>query len=105
MRDSEGKLVKFVRFSVVHYTKGERRKGNKPKPENLELLPVAIYAIRNEESKLKFARGTTPDYINPPIGAQRVYKTIYDDAPLRVFVYANSGVVSGWHHEKKDATH
>lgn len=68
-----------------------------PKPENLEYLPVAVLAVRKGARTLKFPRGTTPDYLNPPRGTQAVYSLPFEGGVLRVYAYANSGLVSGWH--------
>ena len=100
IKDGEGQGVRFDRFARDHYEKGLRRKDNQPKPENLELLPVAIYAVRHGECTLKFPKGTTPDYLNPPKGTQRVYSMQYGRERMKVYVYVDSGKVSGWHTEK-----
>jgi hypothetical protein len=97
MSDASHNIVRFTRFVKVHYEKGERRKGNTPKRENLEDLPTAILAIRMMPFTLKFPKGTTPDYINPPRGTQRVYSIDLGKKRLKVFVYHDSGIVSGWH--------
>lgn len=94
---SDGQKVRFDRFVRDHYEQGLRRKDNQPKPENLELLPVAVHTVRHGERSLKFARGTTPDYIHPPKGTQVVYREPYGKYTMQVFVYADSGKVSGWH--------
>lgn len=101
VQGADGRKVRFDRFVRDHYELGLRRKDNTPKPENLELLPVAIYAVRNGSRELKFARGTTPDYLNPPRGTQAVYSIPYDSYMMRVYVYADTGRVSGWHIAKK----
>ena len=100
IKDGEGQGVRFDRFARDHYEKGLRRKDNQPKPENLELLPVAIYTVRHGECTLKFPKGTTPDYLNPPKGTQRVYSMQYGRERMKVYVYVDSGKVSGWHTEK-----
>ena len=92
----DGRQIRFDRFVRDHYERGLRRQGNRPDPERLRLLPVAVYAVRRGERSLKFARGTTPDYVNPPKGTQAVYSVPYGKGILRVFVYADSGKVSGW---------
>lgn len=100
IKDNTGKGVRFDRFVRDHYEKGMRRKDNQPKPENLELLPMAIYAVRHGKCMLKFPKGTTPDYLNPPKGTQQVYSLPYGKERMLVYVYADSGKVSGWHTEK-----
>ena len=100
VKSQEGHIVRFDRFVRDHYEKGLRRKDNQPKPQNLELLPVAIYAVRHGECTLKFPKGTTPDYLNPPKGTQRVYSMQYGRERMKVYVYVDSGKVSGWHTEK-----
>lgn len=97
VRSSDGSRVRFDRFVRDHYLFGQRRQGNMPKPENLEYLPVAVLAVRKGARTLKFPRGTTPDYLNPPRGTQAVYSLPFEGGVLRVYAYANSGLVSGWH--------
>lgn len=97
LRDGQGNPIRFDRFARDHYVFGQRRKDNTPKPENLELLPVAILAVRQGSRELKFPRGTTPDYLNPPRGTQAVYSLPFEGGVLRVYAYADSGRVSGWH--------
>ena len=97
VRGSDGRRIRFDRFARDHYLFGQRRKENTPKPENLELLPAAIHAVRHGERTLRFPRGTTPDYLNPPRGTQAVYSIPYDGGTLRVYAYADTGRVSGWH--------
>lgn len=58
---------------------------------------MAVHAVRNGSRELKFPRGTTPDYLNPPRGTQAVYSTPFNNGILRVYVYVDSGKVSGWH--------
>ena len=97
VRSSDGSRVRFDRFVRDHYLFGQRRQGNMPKPENLEYLPVAVLAVRKGARTLKFPRGTTPDHLNPPRGTQAVYSLPFEGGVLRVYAYANSGLVSGWH--------
>ncbi len=94
---SDGRRIRFDRFARDHYVHGLRRAGNTPKPENLELLPVAVHAVRQGSRELKFPRGATPDYLNPPRGTQAVYSLPFEGGVLRVYAYADSGRVSGWH--------
>ena len=95
--DGDGRKVRFDRFVRDHYEQGLRRKDNTPKPENLELLPVAVYAVRHGDRRFKYPRGTTPDPLNPPRGTQVVYTVSHERKPFKVFVYADTGKVSGWH--------
>ncbi len=97
VKSVDGKSVRFDRFARDHYVFGQRRQGNTPKPENLEWLPAAIHAVKHGEHALKFPRGTTPDYLNPPPGTQTVYTERYGRHTLKVYVYRNTGKVSGWH--------
>lgn len=100
VRGADGRRVRFDRFARDHYVFGQRRKDNTPKPENLEYLPVAVLAVRQGSHKLKFPDGTTPDYLNPPRGTQAVYSLPFEGGVMRVYVYADTGRVSGWHLEK-----
>lgn len=97
LRDDEGRPIRFDRFARDHYVFGQRRKDNAPKPENLELLPVAVFAVRHGSRTLKFPKGATPDYLNPPRGTQAVYSLPFEGGTLRVYAYADTGRVSGWH--------
>lgn len=97
IRDEEGRPVHFDRSVRDHYLRGFRRKDNEPKPENLELLPVAVFAIRHGSRTIKFPRGTTPDYLDPPRGTQAIYSTPFNNGVLRAYVYVDTGLVSGWH--------
>lgn len=99
VKSSDGRSVRFDRFARDHYRFGQRRKDNTPKPENLEWLPAAIHAVEHGERTLKFPRGTTPDYLDPPPGTQTVYTERYGRHTLKVYVYHNTGKVSGWHFE------
>lgn len=100
IRGSDGRRIRFDRFVRDHYVFGQRRQGNTPKPENLEYLPVAVLAVRNGTRTLKFPRGATPDYLNPPRGTQAVYSLPFENGVMRVYAYADTGRVSGWHLEK-----
>ena len=97
VRGSDGRNIRFDRFARDHYRFGLRRKDNIPKPENLEYLPVAVFAVRHGTRTLKFPRGTTPDYLNPPRGTQAVYSLPFEGSIIRVYAYADTGLVSGWH--------
>lgn len=99
VKSSDGRSVRFDRFARDHYRFGQRRKDNTSKPENLEWLPAAIHAVEHGERTLKFPRGTTPDYLDPPPGTQTVYTERYGRHTLKVYVYHNTGKVSGWHFE------
>lgn len=99
VKSSDGRSVRSDRFARDHYRFGQRRKDNTPKPENLEWLPAAIHAVEHGERTLKFPRGTTPDYLDPPPGTQTVYTERYGRHTLKVYVYHNTGKVSGWHFE------
>lgn len=99
VKSSDGRSVRFDRFARDHYRFGQRRKDNTPKPENLEWLPAAIHAVEHGERTLKFPRGTTPDYLDPPPGTQTVYTERHGRHTLKVYVYHNTGKVSGWHFE------
>ena len=99
VKSSDGRSVRFDRFVREHYRLGQRRKDNTPKPENLEWLPAAIHAVEHGERTLKFPRGTTPDYLDPPPGTQTVYTERHGRHTLKVYVYHNTGKVSGWHFE------
>lgn len=101
VRGSDGRKTRFDRFARDHYDRGLRRRNNVPKPENLELLPMAVYTVRHGEARLKFARGTTPDYLNPPKGTQVVYTMRFGKETMHVYVYWDTGRVSGWHAAKK----
>ncbi len=97
VKSSDGRAIRFDRFARDHYRFGQRRKDNTPKPENLEWLPAAIHAVKHGERTLKFPDGTTPDYLDPPPGTQAVYTERYGRHTLKVYVYHNTGKVSGWH--------
>lgn len=99
VKSVDGKSIRFDRFVRDHYAFGQRRKDNTPKPENLEWLPAAIHAVKHGERTLKFPDGTTPDYLDPPPGTQAVYAEHYGRHTLKVYVYHNTGKVSGWHFE------
>ena len=99
VKSSDGRSVRFDRFARDHYRFGQRRKDNTPKPENLEWLPAAIHAVEHGERTLKFPRGATPDYLDPPPGTQTVYTERHGRHTLKVYVYHNTGTVSGWHFE------
>ena len=99
VKGADGRSVRFDRFARDHYAFGQRRKDNTPKPENLEWLPAAIHAVKHGERTLKFPDGTTPDYLDPPPGTQAVYAEHYGRHTLKVYVYHNTGKVSGWHFE------
>lgn len=100
VRGSDGRRIRFDRFARDHYRFGQRRKDNTPKPENLEYLPVAVLAVRQGTRELKFPRGTTPDWLNPPRGTQAVYSLPFEGGIMRVYAYVDTGKVSGWHLEK-----
>ena len=100
VRGSDGRRIRFDRFARNHYRFGQRRKDNTPKPENLEYLPVAVLAVRQGTRELKFPRGTTPDWLNPPRGTQAVYSLPFEGGIMRVYAYVDTGKVSGWHLEK-----
>ena len=100
IRSSDGKRIRFDRFARDHYLHGLRRKDNTPKPENLELLPVAVLAVRQGSRELKFPKGTTPDWLDPPRGTQAIYSLPFEGGILHVYAYVDSGLVSGWHLEK-----
>ncbi len=100
VRGSDGRRIRFDRFARDHYRFGQRRKDNTPKPENLEYLPVAVLAVRQGSRELKFPKGTTPDYLNPPRGTQAIYSLPFEGGILHVYAYVDSGLVSGWHLEK-----
>lgn len=97
---SDGRRVRFDRFVRDHYEHGMRRQNNRPDPDRLRMLPVAVLTVRKGERSYKFARGTTPDYLNPPAGTQVIYSMPYGKRHMRVYVYADSGKVSGWHMAK-----
>ena len=99
VKGADGRSVRFDRFARDHYAFVQRRKDNTPKPENLEWLPAAIHAVKHGERTLKFPDGTTPDYLDPPPGTQAVYAEHYGRHTLKVYVYHNTGKVSGWHFE------
>ncbi|MGN0886540.1 MAG: hypothetical protein ACI4RT_06040 [Candidatus Spyradenecus sp.] len=47
---------------------------------------------------VKYPKGAAvEDLLNPPRGTQRVYTISYHGKPFSVYVYADSGKVSGWH--------
>ncbi len=97
---SNGRKTHFGRFAKEHYELGRRRKGNTPKPENLELLPLAVKTVREGSAHLKFTRGAAPDVLNPPKGTQVVYTKSFGKRTMKVFAYYDSGEVSGWHMTK-----
>ena len=72
--------------------------GNEPKVGSLRDLPLAIYAVRHDESPtLKFKQGAIRDPFDPPLGTQRVYKTPTGNGTLSAFAYVDSGRINGWH--------
>ena len=96
--DSEGRAIRFSDELVEHYVHGRRRKGNEPKVGSLRDLPLAIYAVRHDESPtLKFKQGAIRDPLDPPLGTQRVYRTPTGNGTLSAFAYVDSGRINGWH--------
>ena len=61
---------------------------------------MAVLAVRQGTRELKFPRGTTPDWLNPPRGTQAVYSLPFEGGIMRVYAYVDTGKVSGWHLEK-----
>jgi hypothetical protein len=99
MNDGGGRPIKFVRYTRDHYTTGERRKGKKPKPKNLTYLPLVIHTLKDTTPIVRRPDGSESTDLNAvhPRGSQRVYSTYYAKRRFFVYVYHDSGVVSGWH--------
>ena len=97
-KDDTGFTVSFGNSALTHYLHGYRRKDNTPKPENLRWLPAAIHAVKHGARLLQFPKRTAWDVLNPPRGTQYVYtESIGNNHTIRVYAYANTGRVSGWH--------
>ena len=99
--DSYGDKLIFSKTQLFsHYIKGERRRGNAPKPENLEDLPKAVYTVGKSARFLKFPPGSNRNILNPPPYTQRIYHLKVKGGYFYVFAYHNTGLVTGWHYRK-----
>ena len=97
-KDDAGFTVSFGNSVLTHYLNGYRRKDNTPKPENLRWLPAAIHAVKHGARHLLFPKRTAWDVLNQPRGTQYVYtESVGNNHTIRVYVYADTGEVSGWH--------
>lgn len=100
--DSYGdKLIFSKTHLTTHYIKGERRRNNTPKPENLNDLPKAVFTGKQSARVLKFPPGADRDILNPPPYTQRIYHIKVDRGYFYVFAYHNTGLVTGWHYREK----
>ena len=88
--------VKLGERPIRHYVCGERRhRGGEPDVGRLETLPLAIRAIRHpESSRHEFLQRPIVKIPGKPLprGAQ----TVYIRGNGKTFVYADSGVLTGW---------
>ena len=114
IRDKATNAIEVGENQIEKYCTGRFRARSKttgkqlgPKVENFEVVPYMLAAVKNDENafapqRVKYAKGTTPDPLNTPFGAQREYRINTDSGPMRVFVYIKStkdpkkGRINGW---------
>ena len=89
--DAYGRQLKFDSNLAGKYGSGQTRSGNEPDPDRFKLVGAAIYAVRHDENPtLKLGDKKLPDgMVNPPYGAQRLYKVPTAGGVTWAFTYAN----------------